>query len=140
LCNRVKDLIFNDLVCEIHLAKVKEVNEENASLEKMGEFWLCGIKSFHEMFPILLKSTNSTFHLDFKPYMHFVVSMDGTMVYIQWWISPPHPPHDEHFFPLITLDPLKDDKNNHPHMGEVLTPLSIDGQMEKNAYITIRPK
>jgi hypothetical protein len=32
----------------------------------------------------LFKSTNSPFHLDFKPYMHFVVSLDGTMVRIQW--------------------------------------------------------
>jgi hypothetical protein len=64
---------------------VKVVDDKSADLEKMGEFWFCGIKSFHEGFPFLLKSTNSLFHLDFKPYMHFVVSLDGTiMVYIQW--------------------------------------------------------
>jgi hypothetical protein len=61
------------------------VDEESDDLEKMGEFWFCGIKSFHEGFPFLLKSPNSPSHLDLKPYMHFVVSLDGTiMVCIQW--------------------------------------------------------
>jgi hypothetical protein len=48
----------------------------------MGKFWFSSIKSFHETSPFLLKSTNSAFHLNRKPHMHFVVSMDGTMVYI----------------------------------------------------------
>ncbi len=64
--------------------KMKEVSEENIGLEKIREFWFCGIKYFHEMFSFLLKSTNSPFHLDLKPHMHFVVNMDGTMVYIRW--------------------------------------------------------
>jgi hypothetical protein len=63
---------------------VKVVGEENANLEKMGEVWFCEIKSFHEVSPFSFKSTNFPFHLDPKPYMHFVVSMEGAMVYIQW--------------------------------------------------------
>jgi len=61
---------------------MKVVSEDNISLENMEFFWFCGIKSFHEASPFSLKSTNSQFHLDFKPYMHFVVSLDGTMVRI----------------------------------------------------------
>ncbi len=85
LCNRVKVLISNDLICEVHSVTMKVVDDENVNLEKMGEFWFCGIKSFHEGFPFSLKSTNSPFHEDFKPYMYFVVCLDGTiMAYIQW--------------------------------------------------------
>jgi hypothetical protein len=64
---------------------MKVVDDESADSKKMGGFWFYGIKSFHEGFPFLVKSTNSLFHLDLKPYMHFVVSLDGTiMVCIQW--------------------------------------------------------
>jgi hypothetical protein len=59
---------------------VKVVDEESIGLEKMGEFWFCGIKYFHETFPFSLKSTNSPFHLDLKPHMHFVLN--------QAWIEP----------------------------------------------------
>jgi hypothetical protein len=75
----------NDFICEVHSAIMKVVDDESVDLEKMGEFWFCGIKYFHERFPFSLKSTNSPFHLDLKPYMRFVVSLDGTiMVCIQW--------------------------------------------------------
>ncbi len=82
LCIRVKVLIFNDLVCEVDLTTMKVVNEDNTSLEKMEFFLFCGIKSFHEASPFSLKSTNSPFHLDLKPYMNFNVNLDGTMVRI----------------------------------------------------------
>jgi hypothetical protein len=57
---------------------MKVVDEENTSLEKMGEFWLCGIKYFLEAFPFLLKSTNSPFHLDLKPHKHFALNQAWT--------------------------------------------------------------
>jgi hypothetical protein len=75
-------LISNDLVYEVHLRTVKIVGENNIDLEKMGEFWFCEIKSFHGVFPFSLKSTNSPFHLNLKPHMYFVISLDDTMVYI----------------------------------------------------------
>jgi hypothetical protein len=57
---------------------VKVTDEENIGLEKMGEFWFCGIKYFHEAFPFSLKSINFSFHLDPKPHMHFVLNQTWT--------------------------------------------------------------
>jgi hypothetical protein len=53
---------------------MKVVDEESPRLEKMGEFWFCEIKYFHEAFPFSFKSINSPFHLGPKPDMHFVLN------------------------------------------------------------------
>ncbi len=42
LCNRVKVLISNDIVCEVHLMTMKVIGEENTQLGKDGiilVFW-----------------------------------------------------------------------------------------------------
>jgi len=57
---------------------MKVVDEENIGLEKMGEFWFCGIKSFFEAFLFSLKSTNFPFHLDLKPHKHFALNQAWT--------------------------------------------------------------
>jgi hypothetical protein len=50
LCTMVRVVISNDFVCEVHLAIVKVVGENNINLEKMEEFWFCGIKSLMKHF------------------------------------------------------------------------------------------
>jgi hypothetical protein len=46
----VRVLISNEFVCEVQLAIVKVVGEDNINLEKMEEFWFCGMKFFMKHF------------------------------------------------------------------------------------------
>ncbi len=61
----------NDFICEVHLAFMQEINQNNCSFEQVTIVGFCQIKMFHKASPFA-KTPNSPFHLYSIPYMHLL--------------------------------------------------------------------
>ncbi len=105
----------------------------------MWNFLSCKFRYFHEASPFHFKSTYFPFHLDFKPCMHFIINLDDTMVYGNNYHLPIFHIMNISSPNYFALDPQKLLEILIP-MGEVLTPLLINGWVLENAYIMERPK
>jgi hypothetical protein len=69
--------------------------------------WLGWIKLFHETFPFSFQSTNLSFCLNLKAYMHFVECSHCIMVHIWVKFSFPYPTHNEHPFTNVPWNPRR---------------------------------